>query len=124
MTLQKNYDKFHYTQEQEAQAQTQDIGMDQDYQNISAAEESFFIDIISTDNTETLALRRTIGTDPDFLEDNNSVVQSEKLIRSVSNDAMNVFDICQAAEVATVPSQAVFISGKSKNALTDCSIFC
>ncbi|XP_037871899.1 small RNA 2'-O-methyltransferase isoform X3 [Bombyx mori] len=110
MTLQKDYDKFHYTQQQEAQAQTQDIGVDQDYQNISAAEESFFIDIISTDNTETLALRRTIGTDPDFREDNNSVVQSEKLIRSVSNDAMNVFDICQAVEVATVPSQAVFIS--------------
>lgn len=76
--------------------------------NISATEESFHIDIVMQDFEETIALRRTIGTDADASAE---VVEKDAFETSSMDIDEN---LCTKHEVSTenVQSQTIFLNGK------------
>lgn len=73
---------------------------------IAVVEESYFIEIVTEDNEETIALRRTIGTDPDCnsmsLENYNSDPMAESVSFYNNNNVVS----------ASIESQTIFLYGK------------
>lgn len=76
--------------------------------NISATEESFLVDIVTQDFEETIALRRTIGTD--------AKVEPEIMVKSLGETWSNEIDesLCTKHQVSTenVQSQTIFLNGE------------
>lgn len=78
--------------------------------NIAVTKESHFIDIVTHDVEETIALRRTIGIDAE--EDPNDFEQEVVLDSFINVTRDDSF--CNKHEIATenVQSQTIFLYGK------------
>lgn len=75
---------------------------------VAATEKSLLIDIVMDDIHETIAMRRTIGTDA---EGDPMGFENETLIRSVSNTIVNDFSFFDKHDVAIENDQTIFLNG-------------
>lgn len=75
---------------------------------IATTEESLLIDIVTDDKEETIALRRTIGTDAD---DEPIIFAQERILGSLTN-VMKADSFYYKHETDNVHSQTIFIYGK------------
>lgn len=64
--------------------------------DVAATKESLLIDIVMEDANETIALRRTVGTD---------------VFNSISEFENEIFEGCDNSDLEITPSQAIFIFG-------------
>lgn len=82
--------------------------------SVSATEKSHVIEIITEGTQETIALRRTIGTDA---ESEPVGIEEETLIRSVSNNLVNEEINKEKQEITkeNVQAQTIFLYGKIFN---------
>lgn len=75
---------------------------------IATTEESLLIDIITDDREETIALRRTIGTDAD----DEPALFEQEIVRGSLMNVMKADDsFCNKHETENVHSQTIFIYG-------------
>lgn len=74
---------------------------------IATTEKSLLIDIVMDDREETIALRRTIGTDAD---DEPALFEQETILGSLTN-VMKADSFYNKHETENVHSQTIFIYG-------------
>lgn len=78
--------------------------------DIAATEESVLIDIVMDDMEETIALRRSIGTDADSM----SPLNKEIVLRKINNEVKDVaLDSELQVKTENVHSQTIFLYGIS-----------
>lgn len=79
--------------------------------DVAATKKSLLIDIVMDDIHETIAMRRTIGTDA---EGDPMAFEDETLIRSVSNTIVNDYNFFDKHDVGIDNDDTIFLNGNGE----------